>query len=57
MKVTKRVFTVELTIEEVRSLVGALESEYKYRAGGIDIKELRNSFAQILNRTYSGADA
>jgi hypothetical protein len=57
MKITQKVYTVELTIKEVELLVRTLETEYKYRAKAPDVRELRNAFAGILNRTYSGADA
>ena len=57
MKVTETHYTIELTETEVRRLVATLETEYKYRGKDADIRELRNAFANIIHRTYSGADA
>ena len=57
MKVTEKVYTVELTEAEVKLLVRTLETEYKYRAKAPEVRDIRNAFANILNIKYSGADA
>lgn len=57
MKVTEKVYTVELTEIEVKLLVRTLETEYKYRAKDPEVRNIRNAFANILNITYTGADA
>lgn len=57
MKVTEKVYTIELTETEVQLLVKTLETEYKYRAKAPDVRDMRNAFADILHIKYSGADA
>ena len=57
MKVTEKVYTIELTEAEVQLLVKTLETEYKYRAKAPEIRDMRNAFADILHIKYSGADA
>ena len=57
MKVTGKTYNVELTEAEVNTLVKVLEDEYKYRAKTPEIRELRNAFADIINRHYMGEDA
>lgn len=57
MKVTGKTYNVELTEAEVNTLVKVLEDEYKYRGKTPEIRELRNAFAEIINRHYMGVDA
>ena len=57
MRVTEKRYNVELTEAEVNTLVKLLEDECKYRCKTPEIKELRNAFAEIINRHYMGEDA
>ena len=57
MRVTNEVYTVELTKEEIDILVRVLADEVAYRSGGVEVKALRNGFANILDIHFLGKDA
>lgn len=72
MKTLEKVYKVELTTDEIEIITTALHGEYKFCKGLrpdnqeeskriynkiCAVREIRNSFASLVNRSYMGEDA
>ena len=63
MKKIDTTYTIKVTIEEVNTITEALHKAYKeaktllLSEDATELRELRNSFANLCNRSYMGEDA